>query len=185
VGVDLLFVDGEDYGSFRDTTETLIGSRRYAGAHAGQPPPILAVVWDMVADRDPLFLQEGHSLVAAPEAVVSVWRLAHSLGYGDLFPFRAGRGLIDDHRPLQQAGIPAILVVDLEYGPGNAWHHTTADSRDKISGATLSMVTHLATALIRQTRPGLAASAGGPAGRRSRASRGLAHRLLPSPKQGS
>jgi hypothetical protein len=153
VGVDLLFVDGEDYGSFRDTTETLIGSRRYAGTQAGRPPPILAVVWDMVADRDPLFLQEGHSLAAAPETVASVWRLAHALGYGEFFPLRAGRGLIDDHRPLQAVGIPAILVVDLEYGPGNAWHHTTADTRDKISSTTLGMVTHLATALIRQARP--------------------------------
>lgn len=153
VGVDLVFVDGEDYGSFRDTTETLIGSRRYAAAQAGRPPPILTVVWDMVADRDPVFLQEGHSLAAAPETVARVWRLSHALGYGKFFPLRAGRGLIDDHRPLQRVGIPAILVVDLEYGPGNAWHHTTADTRDKISSATLSMVTHLATALIRQARP--------------------------------
>jgi hypothetical protein len=151
--VDLLFVDGEDYGSFRDTTETLIGSRRYATAQAGRSFPILAVVWDMVADRDPLFLQEGHSLAAAPGVVASIWRLSHGLGYGEFFPFRPGRGLIDDHRPLQRVGIPAILVVDLEYGPGNAWHHTTADTRDKISGATLGMVTHLATALIRQTKP--------------------------------
>src|SRR5262245_45223291 len=30
IGVDLLFADGEDYGSFHDTTETLLGSRRYA-----------------------------------------------------------------------------------------------------------------------------------------------------------
>ena len=153
VGVDLLFVDGEDYGSFRDTTETLIGSRRYASAYAGRPHPILAVVWDMVADRDPLFLQEGHSVTTAPGTVASVWRLAHGLGYREFFPPRAGRGLIDDHRPLQQAGIPAILVIDLEYGPGNAWHHTPDDTRDKISGETLSMVTHLATALIRQAKP--------------------------------
>jgi len=85
--------------------------------------------------------------------VASVWRLAHGLGYREFFPPRAGRGLIDDHRPLQQAGIPAILVIDLEYGPGNAWHHTPDDTRDKISGETLSMVTHLATALIRQAKP--------------------------------
>jgi hypothetical protein len=52
----------------------------------------------------------------------------------------------------QGVGIPAILVIDLEYGPDNAWHHTTADTRDKISGATLSMVTHLATALVRQAK---------------------------------
>jgi hypothetical protein len=152
VGVDLLFVDGEDYGSFRDSTETLIGSRRYAHAQAGRPPPVLAVVWDMVGDRDPLFLQEGHSVAHAGETVAAVWRSAHRLGYGASFPFRKGRGLLDDHRPLQQAGIRAILVIDLEYGPGNAWHHTTEDTHDKVSGETLGMVTHLATALIRMAR---------------------------------
>src|SRR5207247_1310846 len=30
VGVDLLFTDGEDYGDFSDTTETLLGARHFA-----------------------------------------------------------------------------------------------------------------------------------------------------------
>ncbi len=112
----------------------------------------MAVVWDMVADRDPLFLQEDHSLLAAPQTVAWIWRLAHGLGYGEFFPLRSGEGLIDDHRSLQQAGIPAVLVIDMEYGPGHRWHHTSEDTRDKVSGETLGMVTHLATSLIRRPR---------------------------------
>ncbi len=51
-GVDLLFVDGEDYGDFADTNDVLIGSRWF-GAH--RPPgyqPLFAVLFDMVADKD-------------------------------------------------------------------------------------------------------------------------------------
>src|SRR5947207_11199225 len=47
VGVDLLFVDGEDYGNFAtDSNDVLIGSRYFA---AHQPPgyqPLFAVLFD-------------------------------------------------------------------------------------------------------------------------------------------
>jgi len=153
VGVDLLFVDGEDYGSFQDTTETLIGSRRYARSQLGRPGPTLAVVWDMVGDREPSFLQEGHSVAVAPQAVAHVWGVARRLGYQAYFPLRPRAPVTDDHLPLQQAGIPAVLVIDLDYGPDNDWHHSTEDNLDKVSGRTLAMVTHLATTLVRLTNP--------------------------------
>src|SRR5437867_10646928 len=57
LGVDLLFTDGEDYGTSwsaweADTSDVLIGSRYFA---AHQPPgyqPLFAVLFDMVADKD-------------------------------------------------------------------------------------------------------------------------------------
>src|SRR5207247_4318635 len=59
VGVDLLFVDGEDYGTFEDWSDTtknkdvLIGSQYFA-AHlpVGEPyTPIFGVLFDMIGDR--------------------------------------------------------------------------------------------------------------------------------------
>src|ERR1044071_3515512 len=50
-GVDLLFVDGEDYGDFGDTNDVLIGSR-WVAAH--QPPgyqPLFSALFDMVGDN--------------------------------------------------------------------------------------------------------------------------------------
>ena len=42
---------------------------------------------------------------------------------------RADAGPItDDHVPLQQVGIRAIDLIDLDYGPGNSWHHTPDDT---------------------------------------------------------
>ncbi|HWA58401.1 MAG TPA: hypothetical protein VG692_14165 [Gemmatimonadales bacterium] len=53
-------------------------------------------------------------------------------------------------QPLQAVGIPTVDLIDLEYGPGNAWHHTAEDTRDKLSPASLALAAHLATALVRE-----------------------------------
>jgi glutaminyl-peptide cyclotransferase len=153
VGVDLVFVDGEDYGSFQDTTETLLGSRRFAHGVSEGLRPAFAIVWDMVGDENQRFVQEGYSLSAAPDLVNRVWKLAAKLGYGARFPADAGHELIDDHVPLQRAGIRAIDVIDLEYGPDNRFHHTAQDTRAHVSGESLAVAAHLATALIRAGVP--------------------------------
>lgn len=145
LGVDLLLVDGEDYGDFSDTTETLIGSRYFA-AHL--PPgyaPLFAVLFDMVGDRDLQIYHEGNSAAFAPEVVVRVWRTADELGYGRYFLPGARHTLTDDHVPLQQAGIRAIDVVDFDY----PYWHTTDDTIDKISAASLQIVGDVALALVR------------------------------------
>jgi hypothetical protein len=149
IGVDLLFADGEDYGSFHDTTETLLGSRRYARTARDTHPPRFAVVWDIVADRDQKFVHEWYSTTGAPDVVATVWQLAGRLGYSDHFVSEAGNPVIDDHVPLQKVGIPAIDVIDVEYGPSNSFHHTPQDTRDKIDGESLARATHVATAVIR------------------------------------
>lgn len=146
VGVDLLFVDGEDYGSFEDSTETLIGSRFFA---AHRPPgytSLFAVVFDMVGDKDLQIPQEGYSMDGAPEVVQRVWRTAEDLGYAGVFVTRAGLSLTDDHVPLQRVGIRAIDVIDFDF----PYHHTTEDTIDKVSAASLQIVGDVAVALIRQ-----------------------------------
>ena len=146
IGVDLLFVDGEDYGSFEDSTETLIGARYFA---KHQPPgytTLYAVLLDMVGDKDLQFYQEGYSMASAPEVVQRVWQTADRLGYSKVFIARAGQTLIDDHVPLQQAGIRAIDVIDFDF----PYHHTTEDTIDKVSAESLQIVGDVAVALVRQ-----------------------------------
>jgi Zn-dependent M28 family amino/carboxypeptidase len=153
IGVDLLFVDGEDYGSFQDTMATLLGSRRYAHSLGPEDRPRFAVVWDMVGDRDLAFRPEGNSLLAAPDLVAHIWELGHRLGYADHFPLEPGLALIDDHLPLQAVGVRTVELIDLDYGPGNSWHHSPEDTRDKIASASLAIAAHVATALIRGENP--------------------------------
>jgi len=53
--------------------------------------------------------------------------------------------LTDDHVALQQAGIHAIDVVDFDY----PYWHTTDDTIDKVSAASLQVVGDVAVALVR------------------------------------
>ncbi|MDP3910779.1 MAG: M28 family peptidase [Gemmatimonadales bacterium] len=144
-GVDLLFVDGEDYGDFADTNDVLIGSRWFA---RNQPPgyePLFAVLFDMVGDKDLQIYQEGNSLAFAPEVVQRVWRIAAERGHDKTFVPGARHTLTDDHVALQQVGIRAIDVVDFDY----PYWHTTDDTIDKVSAASLQVVGDVAVALVR------------------------------------
>jgi len=145
-GVDLLFVDGEDYGDFADTNDVLIGSRWFA-AHL--PPgyqPLYAVLFDMVGDKDLQIFEEGQSVAFAPEVVQRVWRVAADRGHEHQFVLGVRHTLTDDHVSLQKVGIHAIDVVDFDY----PYWHTPEDTIDKVSAESLQIVGDVAVALVRQ-----------------------------------
>jgi len=147
VGVDLLFVDGEDYGDFTNApNDVLIGSRYYATHPVAGPQPLYAVLFDLVADKDLQIFEEGNSLVGAPEVVELVWDTAKDLGYAGTFVATPKHTLIDDHLELQKVGIRAIDVVDFDYP---SWH-TPDDTIDKVSAASLQIVGDVAVALVRR-----------------------------------
>ena len=58
VGVDLLFVDGEDYGDFSGP-DALIGSTYYAQSLSPESMPLFAVLFDMVGDADLQIYRRG------------------------------------------------------------------------------------------------------------------------------
>ena len=147
VGVDLLFVDGEDWGSFDTNTDVLIGSRHFATnlPDAGYAP-LFGVVFDMVGDSSPAFLYESHSMRAAPDVVQRVWSTARRLGHEAAFIPREYGPITDDHVPMIEAGLKVIDVIDLDY----PWHHTPDDTEDKVSQRTLQMVGDVAMAVLRE-----------------------------------
>jgi len=146
VGVDLLFVDGEDYGDFsKDSDDVLIGSRYFAAHQPPGYPPLFAVLFDMVGDKDLQLYYEANSQAFAPEVVDRVWRTAADLGYGRTFIPGVRHSLTDDHVALQKAGIHAIDVVDFDY----PYWHTPEDTIDKVSAASLQIVGDVAVALVR------------------------------------
>ena len=152
-GVDLLFVDGEDYGDFTtDTADVLIGSKYFAD-HLPDPDyrPLFGVLYDMIGDKELNILQEGYSVEAAPEVVARVWSTAGDLGYSKYF-LQEGEGAItDDHVPLIKKGLRVIDVIDIDYveqtGPKN-YHHTIYDTIDKVSAKSLQIVGDLAVTLV-------------------------------------
>lgn len=156
VGLDLLFVDGEDFGEFpkdgnlTDFKDVLIGSRYFA-EHLPEPGymPLYGILWDMIGDRDLQIFQEGNSLRRAPEVVNLVWHKADSdLGYSRYFIPQPGLFMIDDHIPLLDAGLHVIDVGDFDY----PYHHTPEDTFDKVSAASLQIVGDVALSLVGEAK---------------------------------
>ncbi|MGH7751919.1 MAG: M28 family peptidase, partial [Gemmatimonadales bacterium] len=145
VGVDLLFVDGEDYGDFADSTESLMGAWRFVARRPAGYQPLYAVVFDMVGDRNLEIFQEAYSVQGAPEVVERVWRTAEDIGHGRVFRREVRHTLTDDHIPLQRVGLRAIDVIDFDY----PYWHTTEDTVDKVSARSLQIVGEVAVALVR------------------------------------
>ena len=145
VGVDLLFVDGEDYGDFATMHDVLLGSTYFA-AHLPEPGyrPLYGILWDMIGDRDLDIYEEVNSVHFAPEVVQRVWTEAADLGYGGYFLSQTKYTVTDDHLPLLRAGLRVIDVIDLDYPA----HHTPDDTIDKISARSLQVVGDVATALV-------------------------------------
>lgn len=145
IGVDLLLVDGEDYGDFDAMQDVLLGSTYFA-AHLPSPDyrPLFGVVWDMIADHDLRIRQEGHSLDLAPEVVARVWNAAADRGLSDTFVPETMEPVTDDHLPLLRAGLRVIDVIDFDYPD----HHKPTDTIDKISAASLQKVGDVALTLL-------------------------------------
>jgi hypothetical protein len=153
IGVDLLFVDGEDYGTFNPEVDVLLGSKYYAANPAPGPKPEYAILLDIVGGKNAQFRKEGHSLTAAPGVVDLVWSTAERVGHGNLFLNESGGAITDDHVPLQQAGIRAIDVIG-DFGPSSAypWWHTVDDTPDKLSAEVLAAVGNVMMAVIREAK---------------------------------
>lgn len=157
VGVDLLFVDGEDWGDFTTNEDVLIGSSYFA-QHLPNPgyQPLFGVLWDMIGDADLNIYQEVNSAQAAPEVVQLVWGKAKDMGYEKYFIPEAKEPITDDHVPLIKAGLRVIDVLDIDYGPRDAsgsvttnYHHTMQDTIDKVSAKSMKIVGDVAVALLR------------------------------------
>jgi glutaminyl-peptide cyclotransferase len=146
VGVDLLFVDGEDWGTFTPDVDVLIGSSYFAEhlPNAGYRP-MFGVLWDMIGDADLNIYQEVNSAQAAPEVVQKVWGLAKDMGYEKYFIPEAKEPITDDHVPLIKAGLRVIDVIDIDY----AYHHALGDTIDKVSAKSMKIVGEVAVALLR------------------------------------
>jgi Zn-dependent M28 family amino/carboxypeptidase len=157
-GVDLLFVDGEDYGDFDADSgrgvDVFIGSRWFA-ANLPSPDyrPLFGVLFDMVGDADLRIYQEAISAQRAPEVVARVWQTAADLGYEEYFVPQVRYTVKDDHVPLLERGLRVIDVIDIEYTCEGAncqphWHHTPDDTIDKVSAKSLQIVGDVAVTLV-------------------------------------
>jgi Zn-dependent M28 family amino/carboxypeptidase len=148
----LVFFDGEE--AFRDWTDSdsLYGSRHLAARWAadGSLQRLIALVnVDMIGDRDLLILDESNSTPALRQDLRDA---AARLGLSRYLA-REPVEIEDDHLPFLRQGVPAIDLIDFDYGPGNSWWHTAADTPDKLSAASLRITGSLVIEMIRMLEP--------------------------------
>jgi len=135
IGVDLLFVDGEDMGRSGDLENFSLGTKAFSKSLT-YPYPKLAICLDMVADIDAEFKMEYFSLIQAENDLKEIWALANELGYKE-FTYEIQSPVYDDHRALfVETGIPSIDIIDFDY----PYWHTLEDTPDKCSAKTLGIV---------------------------------------------
>ena len=134
IGVEIVFFDGEDMGRGGEIDTYCRGSRHYV-RELVHPKPALAIVADMVGDRDLALYQEENSLTAARNIVERIWSLAEQ-SRAPAFIASPRHNVYDDHARFIDAGIPAVDIIDFDYP---AWH-TVADRTDRVSAASLGQV---------------------------------------------
>lgn len=136
VGVVVVFLDGEDYGSFERDEGVFLGSRHFAKNSIKQWRCEYGILLDMVGDRNLDIYREEASQNYAPGVNQKVFAAARRLGYGKNIIDDLKTSVVDDHIPLNQAGLPTIDLIDFNYGP---WH-TLDDTPDKCSAESLKIV---------------------------------------------
>lgn len=137
--VVIVLFDGEDYGP--DLAQMLLGSKYFA-AHLPEKRPDWGILLDMVGDADLELYREPASQRHARAVNDRIFRAARELGYlkvGSAPGFVDALGsaeIIDDHTPLNTAGVPTADLIDFDYP---AWH-TVADSPKQCSPESLNIV---------------------------------------------
>ncbi len=157
VGVDILLVDVEDYGTpqFEKTEEYspdtwCIGSRVWATeAAANGYKARFGILLDMVGSPVATFPKEMYSMDYAAGVVDKVWTKARRLGKSDLFLDKRLGGITDDHVQINQiAGIPTIDIIHYsESGFGHFWH-TAEDNMSNVSAQTLQSVGEVVLSVV-------------------------------------
>lgn len=152
VGIDIIFFDGEDSGKEGDLDSYCLGSRYFTQNNRGIFPRF-AILLDMIGDAQLQIAKEGYSQQYAPDLVNRVWDAAERSGTHQFLP-ELGHYVFDDHVVLNEAGIPAIDIIDFEYpDASHRYWHTLQDTADKCSPESLQAVGNVLVVFIFSLEP--------------------------------
>src|SRR5262249_7252732 len=115
VGVDFVFFDGEEY-IWQKGDDYFFGSRYFAETYRkerGKQRYAAAVLFDMIAGKDPHFAIEANSWLGAAEVVKELWQIAADLKC-NAFQATEGDDVLDDHIALNRVGIHAVDIIDMK-----------------------------------------------------------------------
>ena len=137
------FWDGEDLGEF-------FHGAKYFARHSREAEwkrlrPTRGILLDMIGDADLRVTRDLTSVDFAPQLWTDFHSAAADLNKSQYFNGPA-MSVLDDHVPLNRAGIPTIDLIDFNYP---AWH-TMEDTPDKCSAASLQIIGDVVLHYIRR-----------------------------------
>jgi hypothetical protein len=153
VGVDFVFFDGEEYifdpgNELHEGDRYFFGSEHFARtyrASKGKQRYLAAVLLDMIGGKDASFPIEQNSWMKAGPLVQALWTVARDQRC-PAFQWQQGPNVRDDHLALNDAGIPAVDIIDFNY----AHWHRLSDLPENCSGASLEQVARVLLAWLRR-----------------------------------
>ncbi len=134
----LVWTDGEEAFVKWTATDSLYGTKHLAEKwqQDGTAKKIKAfILVDMIGDADLDIQKETNS---TPWLSDLVYQAASNLGYQSHF-YEVPAAIEDDHLPFLKIGVPAVDIIDLDYGYNNVYHHTIQDTLDKLSPQSLAI----------------------------------------------
>jgi glutaminyl-peptide cyclotransferase len=130
--IELVFFDGEEaYENFSEK-DGLYGSRYFAKHLSPTDRFAGGMLLDMIGDQSLTITLSPDSPM---QMTADIFASAEALKTRDHFTYFQS-SIMDDHTPLNAAGIPTIDLIDFDYPP---WH-TADDTMDKISAESLETV---------------------------------------------
>ena len=137
--LEFVFFDGEEAVVEWTDDDSVYGSRhdverRLKAGTLNQLKALILV--DMIGDKNLAIPKESQS---TEWLTTTIWNTAKSLGYTREFP-TTEQTISDDHIPFLNARIPAVDLIDFDYGPGHSYWHQAGDTLDKTSGQSLKIV---------------------------------------------
>jgi len=143
-----LFFDGEEsVGESITETDGLYGSRQHADniRRSDEAQSVRAMILlDMIGDRDLALTRDRYS---SPDLWSLLTACCRRLGWPEIAEGESN-AIIDDHIPFRELGVPAIDLIDFEFGPWNSYWHTPHDNPDNVSVANIFRVTRVTLCML-------------------------------------
>jgi glutaminyl-peptide cyclotransferase len=145
----IVFFDGEEAFQNWSDTDSVYGSRHFVQklTSDGELSRIQAMILvDMIADARLDIRWDQNSTGWLNKLVFGQ---ADKLGYSSYF-LRQPVNIDDDHIPFVAAGVSAVDLIDLDYGPNNAYWHSAQDTVEHCSPSSLTIVGRVVKAALSQ-----------------------------------
>jgi len=142
VNIDMVILDGEDWGRPGDLDEYFLGAKAMLNQDI-KGKYEFAILVDMIGDSDLKIYREEYSNKYSPKVTDLVWNTAAELKE-NRFIDSVGYGVQDDHLSFMTVNLPAAVIIDFNY----PYWHTTQDTPDKCSPESLRAVGRVLSTIL-------------------------------------